>query len=347
MGKRPRLRLFAALAAMAALSGCGSKGTPTGFDGGAGSAGDAPSDRAAEASAPSDALPTTPTEVCVAAIEATCERLAACEGVQKERCMGLAVFCPDYYFGVDSNRTVANLAACLPALRARTCTDVSLGLYPPCLVHGNRPEGAGCAFPSQCLSNLCGDLGQCSTCLPADAPTAPTRYAMQGELCNLSSTPPVGCVGDLQCRKLTSGAASSTCQLASGPGGPCAGMLGDCARGTTCVMGECAPIGACGAATCDVSSYCKPGDGGMTCAAGQPTGQPCGDPIRGGGPPCAPGLVCAGKPDAGSCVAPSQPGEACDLAKPCIELVNCIAGKCETLRASDCPVDAGAGDGRG
>ena len=82
-------------------------------------------------------------DVCVAAIEAQCHRVIACQGAAAVGdCSRYDVLCPGYYFNDDSNRTVAGIAGCISALAARTCTDVVIGLYPSCFAEGKRGNGA-------------------------------------------------------------------------------------------------------------------------------------------------------------------------------------------------------------
>ena len=241
------------------------------------------------------AVAMTPLDVCRAAIMAQAQRRAVCTGNSVQRYLDVANACPDYYFGADSNRTVAGVAACLSTLSALTCTDVALSLLPACLAGGQDPEGAICAYPSQCQSNFClSDGTECSACRAAipvggtctsnlsgceggsfcnlgtgrctDAKTI--VYAKEGEPCDLRGTPVVGCEGDLQCLGPSS-TSQGTCTAPVAAGQSCNGTNTHCAVNTTCSAaagGICLAAGDCGAGLpCDANSYCRAGDGGLTC----------------------------------------------------------------------------------
>ena len=145
------------------------------------------------------------------------------EGLLQE-CLRRAQYCPDYHFATDSNRTADNAKDCLDVLATRPLTDVHLNIFPACRPSGNRPDGAGCAYSSQCQSGQCGRTGHCSTCLaqPGVGSKCPDTgvcragsycnkatglcadvltvlHAAEGEPCNLSASPVVGCQGDLYC----------------------------------------------------------------------------------------------------------------------------------------------------
>ena len=237
----------------------------------------------------------TPTEACRAAITALCSRVAFCVGETIDECTNVASFCPDYYFNSDSNRSVSAVVACLPAISALTCTDIYRGAYPACIASGKKAPGAGCNFASQCQTNDCSyptpncrscgaggvSFGQsCATvgceggsCDPqtkicVDART--TIYAAEGQPCDSTLNPPVGCMGDLVCiGKTTGGDQIGTCSTGPGLGQPCASAWLSaliCARGSHCDAGTCVRDGACGdALTCDASSMCQAGDGGFAC----------------------------------------------------------------------------------
>ena len=113
-----------------------------------------------------------PTEVCRAAIQAQAERMTACLGQDTvDSYMRSAQACPEYVFNPDSNRTVQDVADCLPALLARTCTDVAAAVMPACYANGKRDSGAGCAFASQCKNGVCNGGGQsCGVCYAGGKP---------------------------------------------------------------------------------------------------------------------------------------------------------------------------------
>jgi hypothetical protein len=315
------------------------------------------------------------TDVCVAAIEAQCQRLIVCEGAAAVTdCNRYDVLCPGYYFNDDTNRTVAGIASCISALAARTCTDVAIGLYPSCFAEGKRANGAACAYSSQCVSGSCGAGDACSTCRNGGVPVGEScasaacqsgsfchpvthmctdgstvAHAAQGQPCDLSASPVVGCVGDLICVPTASGSTAGTCTPAPGVGQPCATVSFSnlvCAAGAKCNAtsgGTCVVAVPCGTGRCDTSSYCQAGDGGMVCAPLATVGQACGDPTTTQLPPCLPPAVCIGTP--GRCVRPRAINDPCDTNNPCGGTLTCTNGTCSGLGPNDCPVgpgDAGA-----
>jgi len=311
-----------------------------------------------------DAVAMTPTEICRAAIRAQAERAAACQGYSIEAVLSVANLCPDYYFNADSTRTVASVAACLGPLAARSCTDFALRLFPGCLGSGQRPAGSGCIYSSQCQTGICGGNGtRCSTCrdvIPVGSSCAggtcqdgsfchPTTgictdgstvvHATQGQPCDLSATPVVGCAGDLLCLSGSNVGTLGTCQSLPGVGQPCAvstaGLL--CAAGTTCTNLGVSGTGTCTLETCgdgppcDDASYCAPGDGGLACVPHSTVGQPCDDLNAA----CLFPAVCVGS--TGKCAIPRAWGETCDDDNPCADLLSCVAGVCQPTESVDCP----------
>ena len=311
------------------------------------------------------------TEVCRAAVQAQCERDAFCLlqpiGFLQD-CFALADLCPDYYFSADSNRVVADIGACVDKVSARSCTDIPLFVYPSCLVPGKRPAGAGCAFSSQCQSGLCSGSGDpCKTCsaLPAAGTKCPdsgrcqlgtfchptTRlctdvgtivHAAQGQPCDLSASPLVGCADDLLCVRATYDSPAGTCTPRRVAGESCTTLIDGsegCAAGTECTDstgGTCELPGTCGVgARCDAASYCRTGDGGFTCAPFATAGQPCSTSSSDGLPPCLQPAVCMAT--TGTCVLPRDWGENCDANHPCDKPLTCITGFCEKLGALSCP----------
>lgn len=329
MNARPAVRRAAVrhrqwwgLLAALALSACHSSGGPTVVDGGSSDAGGrGGADHPTVDGAATDAGPgETTSSACVKAVRAQCERQAACEGADLANCMAYATLCPDYYFNADSARTVAGLVACLAPLAARTCTDVVMGVFPSCYVYGHRPTGAGCAYPSQCESGVCGSLAACATCGTgglangatctktsecrpgsycqsgkcADASTI--MHASEGQPCNLVGPPVVGCVGDLICRPSSPGGAGGTCIAPPAAGEPCAlaGFSANvCAAGTVCSN------------------------------------------VTGG--------TCLAAADAGT-APPPQPGTACDAQNPCHNPLLCRSGVCQPLGSKSCPATPVDGD---
>jgi hypothetical protein len=380
--------LFAVLLASLALSACHSGGNSASpadgavGSGGGGAAGGAGGVAAGGAggtgtgaaggsatSARDGAVAMTPLDVCRAAIMAQAQRRAVCTGTSVQNYIEVARSCPDYYFNADSNRTVANVAACLDTLAALTCTDIALYVFPACLAGGKGPEGAVCAYPSQCQSNDCPSGGTaCSTCragiplggactasscpngsfcnlgtgLCTDAHTI--VYAKQGQPCDLRGTPVVGCEGDLQCLGPSS-TYQGTCTAPAASGQPCNGTNTHCAAGTTCSAAAgsiCLAAGDCGAGLqCNAASYCSAGDGGLTCLQRATLGQLCDDSGWAGLGPCLAPAVCSNA----TCVVPTAlgaSGDTCDANNPCGRFLVCVVGTCQPL-GSTCPT--GSADG--
>jgi hypothetical protein len=329
-------------------------------------------DRSGVPDAIDGAVAMTPTEICRAAVKAQAERVSVCEGYPLDERLRVANLCPDYFFNADSNRTVANVAACLGTLAAQTCTDIVLNFVPSCLSPGKRSAGAGCAYSSQCGSGMCGGTGEeCSTCRAGGIPVgSPCRggdcesgsfchggtrtcieastivYATEGQACDLAATPVVGCVGDLLCLSGASVSTSGTCRPLPGAGQPCAvNNIGSlvCAAGTTCtnfgISGtDTCTLAICGSGPpCNDASYCAPGDGGFACVPLPTLGQPCNAVSA----PCLSPAVCVGS--TGRCAIPRASGEICDEDNPCADLLSCVAGTCQPLGSANCP--AGAEDG--
>jgi hypothetical protein len=345
-------------------AGAGTGGGAGGVDGGA-------RDGAGASGGAGGSATMTALEVCRAAIKAQCDRVAACEGLLAATdCLRFANPCPDYYFNADSNRTVAGIAACLGPLAARTCTDIAIGLYPSCFVGGKRPASSPCAYASQCQSGACGAGAACATCGSGGVPIggsctgtfcqsgafcgpssvcvdgSTVVYATQGQPCDLGATPLVGCTGDLLCLPSVSGGTARTCTPAPGAGQPCAtfGFSGSvCAAGTICSSpssGVCMPVGACGPdLICDAASYCKPGDGGFTCAPRAAVGQPCSPAGTASLPACAAPAACLGTP--AQCTLPGAVGDACDANHPCAGLLMCVGATCRALGSDSCPIPDG------
>jgi hypothetical protein len=306
------------------------------------------------------------TEVCQAAVRAQAERIVLCLGLDTlEAYMRYADACPDYAFNPDSNRTVAGLAACLPALEARSCTDIAVGWMPACFVNGKRDRGVPCAFGSQCKQGFCephGDgcgvchdggiaPGTCSGTFNCDVGTycnfgtrtcvdnSTMTRAGEGEPCNLDGVPTVGCTGDLYCRT-DGGDSAGTCSRAPGAGQACASdgvhlPAAVCAAGTTCAGGICQPTGGCGSGgACSSASYCATGDGGVGCAPRAAVGQSC-SATGSVAPPCQAPATCSSIQ--GSCIVPRAAGEACDSSNPCDKLLMCTGGVCKPPAVASCP----------
>ena len=359
---------------LASLAACRSGGNGAG-DGDANVSDHVPGDHTGPASPDAAEGPgsLSAMEVCRAAIRVQCERMAVCQGNPIDDCVRFANPCPDYYFNQDSNRTVAGIAACVGPLGARTCSDLALGLFPSCFVGGNRPEGAGCAYPSQCRSGTCGGGSVCEVCRAGDLPlggscagagcrsggfchngvcvaASAITYATEGQPCDLGATPVVGCTGDLLCITSQSAGSAGTCLPAPGAGLPCAisGFSGRaCAPGTVCTSpsgGTCVALGSCGSGPpCDATTYCKLVDGGFACVPLGAAGQPCGSPAAGSGTPssCIAPAICYFP--LAKCVVLRAQGGTCDANNPCDGLLSCVAGICQPLGSANCPANPGDG----
>ncbi len=316
-----RGRRCLALLAVVTLAACSSNGASLGPDGGradaggrggAGGAGGAVGHDAAADGGVSETM----TSACVETLQAQCERQAICEGGDLGGCLAYTALCPDYYFNADSARTVAGLVSCLPAMKARTCTDVVMGIFPACYVYGRRPSGAGCAYPSQCESGLCGQPAACATCGTGGLSNGSTctttsqcqtgsycqggkcadagaiMHASEGQPCDLNGTPAVGCVGDLICHATSPPSTAGICTAPPGAGQPCAlaGFSGNvCSAGNTCSN------------------------------------------VTGG--------TCLTSVDAGTSP-PPQPGTACSTQNTCQTPLLCKSGACEPLGSASCPANA-------
>ena len=308
-----------------------------------------------------------PTEVCRAAIQAQAERMTACLGQDTvDSYMRSAQACPEYVFNPDSNRTVQDVADCLPALLARTCTDVAAAVMPACYANGKRDSGAGCAFASQCKNGVCNGGGQsCGVCYAGGKPAGSACqfwyecavglhctysghcadngspvYAAEGQPCDLDATPIAGCVGDLYCNRSGTDRAG-TCIAPPGAGEACAGNgmangMGSstiCAAGTACVQGTCQLPGGCGAGLqCDSASYCASTGSGLACAPRASVGQGCSGGTS--GYPCVAPAICL---DYVKCGIPRVAGEACDADNPCDRYLICMGGPCQKMVAATCP----------
>ena len=307
-----------------------------------------------------------PTEVCRASVRAQAERAALCLGLDTvESYMRIADACPDYAFNPDSERTVEGLAACLPALSARTCTDVTVGFMPACFLAGKRAPGATCTFSSQCKQAFCetrsegcgvchdGGMaaGTCSgtfNCLVGSfcnfgkgicVDNITMVYATEGQPCDLYGAPTVGCTGDLYCRRGDSTGTAGTCSSAPGAGQPCGsdGIHDSvCSAGTTCTAGTCQPPGDCGSGLqCDSASYCVSTGDSFACAPRASVGQTCSSATPGSGTSsCLSPAICG---SGGTCFVPGAAGQHCDTANPCDKMLICVVGNCQPNTLASCP----------
>jgi hypothetical protein len=273
------------------------------------------------------------TDVCIAAIKAYVERLNFCFGNRSHTdYRTFAGACPDYYFGPDSKRSVAEVASGLDQIATWRCSDLQLGILPACIRAGRRPAGAGCAFSSQCQSNMCNSGGsECSTCRELapigakciDAGCDPdafcddntwlctTRngitYVDAGQRCDLTAKPPIVCVGnDDVCARNATGW-DGVCSRAPG-------LVGEACGGVVCTPG---------------TQFCEDDSKG-TCVDYAMLGQSCSEIRPDIQALCSNELQCW----KGTCVAQHPVGDPCDDANPCGRYRRCVAGVCQAL---DCP----------
>src|ERR1044071_2407897 len=79
-------------------------------------------------------------------------------------CVAIADHCPEYYFNPRSKRTVAGIQACLDALGQMPCTDIAMGITPPCLLRGTGAAGSACLYSTECQSGCTDGIDRCGTC---------------------------------------------------------------------------------------------------------------------------------------------------------------------------------------
>jgi hypothetical protein len=352
--------------------GAGGGSGPGGTDAGS------PVDSSSPGDATDGAASLSPDEACRAAIEVQCRRLVTCRtGGDPDSCIAESrgYACPDYYFNADTERTVANITACLADLANLPCTDVILGARAACFAAGKRAAGEGCAYASQCRSGSCvSGLTECGTCVvvagsgqacgtletgacpPGEfchrttklcTPNGSIVHAAEGQPCDLSASPVVGCMGDLLC-DTPSGATTTagTCRPAPSAGQPCARQGGIaspiCAPSAICSGTTCVASSPCGTAICAADSYCLKADGGMTCVRRIAEGQPCDDPVATGVEPCQGGTRC--DRTILICARLRYNGDSCDATHPCGGFLRCVDGRCQGIGSASCPVipaDAG------
>jgi len=208
--------------------------------------------------------------------------------------------------------TVATRNACTDAIPGWACADFIQGQNPPpgCVVQaGSLPEGAGCAFNSQCQSSFCGLPGgsACGTCAPQPVAGAPCVFTQcgQGLSCALNSM---------------------TCIVPALEGASCVNSF--CSTGLACIGGKCTlPASGLGS-PCDYAGAGCNFVSGLVCNGESNTcvtatlalpGQACGM-VGGQQQNCAAGLCVEG-----ACVGDPLVGEACQLdGPPCYNDTRCV-----------------------
>jgi hypothetical protein len=268
------------------------------------------------------------TQVCRAAITALAERSKKCFGYDVDDAPHLDA-CPDYYFSPDSNRSVAEVAACIQELTNRPCSDLDLNITPKCLSPGKRPAGSGCLFPSQCESNFCWSaLSACATCRDGNFPPGATCERGQcraGDFCDEGAAK---CVDGGTLVHVAQGEPCLSSSKSSSGVVVCQGDL-HCANDGVYAALSCRTMQNlnCGTVECDAASYCwDTGD----CHLYAKLGEACSEPGSFDFPRCVPTTRCW----KGRCTNRRLAGESCDDQQPCSEFYECMGGTCQ-LRA--CP----------
>jgi hypothetical protein len=328
MGSLVEWSVLAVSAGVLALAGCKSGGQTAHGDAGIDRPGDtdadgaldpdapAASDALTEAGSPADATgDATPDATCRAAIEAQCRRQAACRGGDADLCASAVVDrCPTYYFNSRSLRTVAEIDSCLAALGSMTCTDIAMGLVPPCLRQGTGAAGSACLYNTECQFGCSNGLDKCGLCYTATqaatggacdsthlcattdychpvsktcASKASVVHAAEGEPCDFAAQPSVGCSGDLVCARATTTGTAGICRPFPQLDQPCAN-IGDPVSSKTCAASLACdtntmtcrpppPSGGCGdGGACDDASFCgATATSAAACVPRSPAGQAC------------------------------------------------------------------------
>jgi len=357
-----------------------------GFAGAAATGGAMAVDGSADLAATDGAVPPEAETACRAAILARCHRIAICDGDPNDvnTCTAISVLCPEYFFNSASTRTVAGVTACLEQIGQPSCTELRLNLFPSCWSRGTRPAGAACAHPSNCASQGCSGGGtRCGVCAAGPVATGESCVsaacgagdfchpgtklctpgtalvlAAQGEACDLTAQPAVGCKETLHCIPPTGpeGTAAGTCQPLPlwDVGQPCNQIAGRCKPPLMCFTdfispdtSECRaspPDQMCGPGVCPDVDYCVYSDGGQHCEPRAAVGEACLDAAGKSSRRCVLESVCW--QSSGVCTRYGARGDACNDASPCGTYLVCTGGRCGALSTDACPmvpVDGNAG----
>jgi hypothetical protein len=355
----------------ASLGGDGSGGSSVTSPDGGSSTGGGASEAGAIPSTPEAACRAAVLAFCERAVLAFCERRHYCSPiieVQELGCTSYADLCPGYYFD-SSDRTVEEVAACAEKYRTASCSDFGLDRVQVCGLHpGMRAAGEHCVYSGQCQTGHCsGNSKSCGTCdastakaigQPCSATTTcvngafchPTtrmctdaiQYGGEGAMCNTSSEPVLGCEKSLLC-VAGDGGTVGTCMPPGREGEPC--PTDAFTRTHRCMPSlECKTEGsnyicrnpqACGATTCDPSSYCSMGSGTPICAPKAKEGEPCGGELV-----CMKPIQCTRTASDGgaTCLKPEIGllNQSCNPSG-CLAAYACRDGKCVPFPASECP----------
>lgn len=268
------------------------------------------------------AVPPSPKAVCEAYVSALCARSVECN--RAINCDRMLAACPDTLFAPGSTRTLDDVIACTPLVRAQSCAEVSGRIEVSCDKPGTRKKGEACAFDNQCESYACaGSDGTCGSCLGLLPQGAPCANA-PGFSCGLNTA----CYSDGGCTPRAAqptlspgdscperGADARQCPIDA----PCASKTPNSDAGT-CITAP--STGAClferlqpystlclGGTACTYVDAAAP-DG--ICVTGAPLGYACG----GSFPDCAPGGYCTEPTFGGVCAAMKKVGEACTGNRP-------------------------------
>jgi hypothetical protein len=220
------------------------------------------------------------------------------------------------------------LDACVAAINANGCSDLSAGTGACVFTTGSLPSGSTCATDSQCQSGTCnlmagdGGFSSCGTCYS----TSGIGQACMGRSCGAGAA----CA--------YAGGNGDTCVAVtlSGAGGTCDGQAHQCDPGLVCgtTTHACAAPGAAGTpcnydSDCAASLVCPPSaTGGFACASPGQAGARCTQDTH-----CATGLGC--DTNAGTCgpVTYVAAGQACSGSTRCL--------------VGSCPFNAGTGGNGG
>jgi hypothetical protein len=235
---------------------------------------------------------------CFRYIEAQCNRLAECRGIEDALCVRAASSCPQIFLSPGSTRTIDNLMACGQAWTTFDCDRALRGEIPACATPGTLEPGAVCTAGSQCASAVCVG-GACSTpanrggacsasvtcppgdgcvagsCSPRELPTPETGKGRVGGV-GASCVWPANCQGELFCEFVATTPRTGRCALPPSAGSAC---------GDAQLLGNSYPT----PLACDDASYCGKDE---ICHDLPPIGAPCGEARYDGAIYCAKGGHC-------------------------------------------------------
>jgi hypothetical protein len=280
--------------------------------------------------------------LCQAYALASCTRHLRCDRLDftqhygsVERCQERTLpICLDELSAAGTGITLVAVDSCIDALNVASCEAGLSRPLPACTFAGDKSDGAGCRYDSQCASAFCNRplRSWCGTC---------AAQASAGGECDRNR--PNGCATGLAC------VSSGTCVAPMASGAACASSA-DCSGGLRCnresvrrcaprarLNETCAEVVDCDptlglycneSGLCAVAEYANAGDacdfeGGSYCAASSSCKSSEGLPAP-----------------VGTCEAPRADGEACDLmaGDGCDAPALCIESRCEPpAPASTCP----------